>query len=54
MPDIMPLLKLTLPSDIKMQIDVSEIPCNLSHFKKSTHEQAQTLYSVIAKTCVTR
>ena len=49
MPDMMQLLKLTLPSDLKDKvIDTCEIPRNPTEFAKITPEEAQTFYSVIA------
>lgn len=48
MPDMMQLLKLTLPSDLKDKvIDVCEIPRNPTEFARITPEEAKIFYSVI-------
>ncbi len=49
MPDMMQLLKLTLPSNLKDKVIAAcEIPCNPTEFAKITPEKAQTFYSIIA------
>ena len=49
MPDMMQLLKLTLPSELRNKvIDVCEIPCNPTEFARIPPEKAQTFYSIIA------